>query len=110
MPELQALYEEMQDKDVDVVGIVADGKDQEVSALQIMHQTGVEFTNIVPDQKFMDDFVNMTSVVPVTLFVNSKGEFVGKKVVGARTREEFRKMIEEKLEGIEGVVDEENPE
>jgi hypothetical protein len=96
MPELQALYEEMQDQEVNVVGIVADGMNNE-SALKIVHRQGVEFTNIIPDQKFTDDFVSGISVVPVTMLVNSKGEIVGNKIVGARSKGEFKKLIEQHL-------------
>lgn len=87
----------MQSEDVNVVGIVADGMSNEENALQIVHQQDVEYTNIVPDQKFIDDFVRLTSVVPVTLLVNDQGEIIGQQIVGARSKEEFEKIIEDNL-------------
>ena len=50
---MQAIYQEMQAKDVNVVGIVMGS---EKDALEIVNQQGVEYTNIVPDRKFNDDF------------------------------------------------------
>lgn len=101
MPELQALYKEIQSKNVNVVGIVADGMGNK-TALQIVKQQGVNYSNIVPDQRFMDDFVSLTSVVPVSLLVNRKGEIMGKQIIGSRSKEEFKEIIEDNLKLIEG--------
>lgn len=97
IPELQEIYKDMKDQDVNVVGIVADGMGKETNALQIVHQQRVAYINIVPNQKFMDDFVGLTPVVPVTLLVNNKGELVGKQVVGAQSKETFQELIKMNL-------------
>lgn len=102
MPELQALYQEKQDEGINVVGIVADGTDNQATALKIVQKQGVSYSNIVPDQKFMDEFVSLTSAVPITLFVNSEGELVGDEVLGARSKAEFQKMITDTLKSMEG--------
>ncbi|QZY55200.1 peroxiredoxin family protein [Crassaminicella profunda] len=100
MPALQAIYTEMQEKGINVLGIVADGMGNDVGALQILKKTNVTFTNIIPDEQFMNDFVNKTNVVPVSLLVNSKGEIVGELIVGSQPKEEFEKIIEQALKNI----------
>ncbi|MCT4618415.1 MAG: hypothetical protein N4A62_03390 [Marinisporobacter sp.] len=90
----------MQESGVNVLGIVADGMGNDLGALQILKKSNVTFTNIIPNEKFMNDFVNKTNVVPVSLLVNSKGEILGELIVGSRTKEEFQKIIEEALKNI----------
>lgn len=38
--------------------------------------------------------------VPTTLIVNSKGEMVGEIIAGARSTEEFSKLIDDALKGL----------
>lgn len=102
---MQALYKDMKSRNVNVLGIVADGMGNK-TARQIVDRQGVDYSNIVPDQKFMDDFVNLTSVVPVSLIVNSKGEIMGKQIIGSKSKEEFKKIIEDNLRLVEGTNNE----
>lgn len=101
MPALQAVYTEMKEKKINILGIVADGMSNDVGALKILKELNVTFTNIIPDENFIDDFVNKTDVVPVSLFVNSEGKIVGELIVGSRTKEEFKQIIEDTLKNIE---------
>lgn len=100
MPELQEIYEEMKDKGVNVVGVVGDGRDNEIEALDLIRKTGVKYTNIIPNEKFEDDFVKRTDSVPVTIFVNSKGERVGDVIVGSRPKAEYVKIIDKLLKDM----------
>lgn len=91
---MQAIYQEMQAKDVNVVGIVMGS---EKDALEIVNQQGVEYTNIVPDQKFNDDFTRFIQAFPTTFLVNDKGEIQGKPIIGSQSKAHFKQLIEKQL-------------
>lgn len=99
MPILQELYKEYENKGVNVVGIVADGESTEVQALQILKKKKVEFTNLIPDEKFKEQFVSKTKVVPVSILVNSKGEIID-TVTGSKDKNGYKKIIEKNLQEI----------
>ncbi|WP_052045211.1 TlpA family protein disulfide reductase [Caloranaerobacter azorensis] len=101
LPDLQALHTEMKNKGVNIIGIVADGIDNEIYALDILRKSGVTFVNIIPNEKFVNDFVSRITVVPVSIFVNSKGEIVGEIVIGSRSKEGYKKIIEEILKNMQ---------
>ncbi len=97
IPDLQALYQEMKGQGVNVIGVVSDGMGNESLAQQISKQQGAQYISIIPDQKFIDDFVSRTDVVPVSIMVNSQGERVGEVIVGSRSQQEYRELIEATL-------------
>lgn len=99
MPSLQELYKEYQSQGFNLVGVVADGDTNEVQALQILKKTKADFVNLIPDEKFKNDFVSKTKAVPVSVFVNSKGEIL-ETVVGSKSKEEYKKIIERNLQQI----------
>ncbi|SHH44823.1 Thiol-disulfide isomerase or thioredoxin [Caloranaerobacter azorensis DSM 13643] len=101
LPDLQALHTEMKNKGVNIIGIVADGINNEIYALDILRKSGVTFVNIIPNEKFVNDFVGRITVVPVSIFVNSKGEIVGEIVIGSRSKEGYKKIIEEILKNVQ---------
>ena len=51
-------------------------------ALEITLKARADFVNIVPDAALMK-FMEGVEAVPTTIFVNSKGEVVGKAIIGA---------------------------
>lgn len=80
-----------------MVGIVADGMNYEADARYFTQKYGVKYPNIVPNQKFMDDFVRLTVAVPTSILVNDKGEIIGQAMVGFKSKAEFRQVIEDNL-------------
>ncbi|SHH39199.1 hypothetical protein SAMN02744040_01808 [Tepidibacter thalassicus DSM 15285] len=97
---MQALYTEMKEQGVNVIGIVADGIDNEIGVLNILRKTDVTFENIIPNEEFINDFLNKISAVPTSLLVNSDGEIIAKPIVGSRDKEEYKGIIEEALKNI----------
>ena len=85
----------MEEKGVNILGVVADGDENEVQALQILQKKKVEFVNLIPDEKFKEAFVSRTKVVPVSLIVNSKGEIMD-TVVGSMDKEGYKKVYRKK--------------
>lgn len=86
LPELEAWSEEMPD-DVQIIGLVGDvnGVDdsgQIQTAQDILAQTGVKYTNIVPNSD-LSDLMGTIYAYPTTIFVDSTGNIVGDPIVGA---------------------------
>lgn len=104
MPDIEELYEEMQSRNVNIIGVISDVgypvRDKEVydEANRIVEDTGVTYQNILPDQSLQSKLLNRTTGVPTTVFVDREGNVIGKMVVGAQSKLEYQKMIEELLE------------
>ena len=84
MPELGEMAKSLP-ADAQLIGIVCDAEDgspQIQDAQKILRDAGADFVNIVPDAELMK-FLNAVEAVPTTIFVNSKGEVVGKTIIGA---------------------------
>jgi thiol-disulfide isomerase/thioredoxin len=96
LPPLEELYKEYQSKGFNLIGVVADGETNEVQAMLILKKTKSDFINLIPNEKFKDDFVNKTKAVPVSVLVNSKGKIL-ETVVGSRSKGEYKKIIERNL-------------
>ena len=84
MPELGEMARSMP-ADVQIIGLVCDASEnspQIQSALKITQEANANFVNIIPDAQLMQ-FIEGVEAVPTTIFVNSKGEVVGKAIIGA---------------------------
>mgnify|MGYP003586687827 CR=1 FL=1 len=86
LPELESWSEEMPD-DVQIIGLVGDvnGVDdsgQIQTAQDILAQTGVKYTNIVPNSD-LSDLMGTIYAYPTTICVDSTGNRVGDPIVGA---------------------------
>ncbi len=101
MPDLQKLYEEVKNENVNIVGIISDVEGNEDLAKEIILKTKVKYTNIIPDANIQNGLLKDVSGVPTSVFVNEKGEMVGEAIVGARSKEEYKKIIEEVLKNIQ---------
>ena len=88
MPELGEMARSMP-AGAQIIGLVCDASEQSQQiqkALQITKEAGADFVNIVPDENLMK-FMENVEAVPTTIFVNSRGEVVGKAVIGANVGE-----------------------
>lgn len=103
MPELQALYEEVKDDYINVIGIVSDtpDTDNEELAKEILSKKGVKFDNIIPDEKIINSILQDISGVPTTFFVDNEGNIIGEFIVGSNSKEEFKKEIEDIFKNVE---------
>ena len=97
MPELGELARNMP-ADAQLIGLVCDAEvdsPQIQEAKKILRDAGANFVNIVPDENLLR-FLNDVDAVPTTIFVNSKGEIVGQKIVGADVdgyKDELAKLL-----------------
>ena len=105
MPELGELHQEYADQDFQIVGIVTDTLAQDGSisstqvelAKQIVQETGAEYTHLLPSEDLIASLLWQIDSVPTTLFVDETGALIGKGYLGARSKDAWKEIIEEKL-------------
>ena len=85
MPELGEMARSLP-ADAQIIGLVCDATEDSVQQIQkaqeITKQSNADFVNIIPDEQLLK-FMEGVEAVPTTIFVNSKGEVVGKAIIGA---------------------------
>ncbi|WP_312636277.1 rhodanese-like domain-containing protein [Oscillibacter sp.] len=109
MPDLGQLSADYADRGVRVVGIVVDvpqtsgafSPDMVQTARDLVEQTGANYLHLLPSADLIAAKLSGVSSVPETIFVNDKGELVGQSYVGARSGEEWSKIIDSLLETAE---------
>ena len=108
MADLEALSKEYDPSQFRLIGICADLYDrngeirpeQLETARELMKSAGVTFTNLVPDQEFME-FIR-TSVVgfPTTFFVNGEGKLVN-ATSGAKDLKSWEEYVNAELDKLQ---------
>ncbi|HHY90938.1 MAG TPA: redoxin domain-containing protein [Clostridiales bacterium] len=98
MPQLEEIYQEMKEKNINVIGIIGDAKGNEQIAKDIITKTKVTYTNIIPDKNIENNFLKHIYAFPTTVFVNSDGKIIGEPVIGAQNKEQYRNQILKYLE------------
>ena len=99
MPELGEMARNLPDN-AQIIGFVCDASEESSQiqkAVQITKEAGADFVNIIPDAQLMK-FMENVEAVPTTIFVNSKGEVVGRAVIGADVegyKNELEKLLKE---------------
>lgn len=102
MPGLAKLNEENKARGVEVVGIVIDLIDpygrilaqQQKDAYAIIEATGADYTHIVPDREMLTGLLRNIQAVPATFFVDKNGKIIGKMYLGARSQNDWQKIID----------------
>lgn len=94
------MYEELKTENINVVGILQDYEETKDEVAKIIEQSGITYTNIVPDKKFNRKFVSAAIGNPTTLFIDKEGNIVGQTIVGAIEKEKYEKAIKKALEQI----------
>lgn len=87
MPELEALYHELQERNINLIGVASDSgesDEQLQTAQEILEKKGVTYVNLSPDpdQSFYQDFLPQVAGYPTTYVVDSEGNMVGAPIVG----------------------------
>ena len=100
MPELGEMARNMP-ANAQIIGLVCDTSEDATAqikeALKITAEANADFVNIVPDAALMT-FIENVEAVPTTIFINSKGEVVGKAIIGADVegyKNELEKLLKE---------------
>ncbi len=87
MPELEALYQRLKERNINLIGIGADAgesPEQLTTAQGILSKKGVTYTNLAPnpDSALYKDFIDKLTGYPTTYVVDSTGQIVGIPIVG----------------------------
>ncbi|MDR1774640.1 MAG: TlpA family protein disulfide reductase [Clostridioides sp.] len=100
MPYLGELNNEYKDKGVQFLGIVGDAKGNEVDAVKIIKSTKVNYKNVAPDDTLQNQLINNIDAIPVTILVDKDGKVIDEFIVGSRTKDEYKKIIDQALEQV----------
>lgn len=97
MPELEEYYQDLKDKNINLVAVAASAGDSEelkAEAQKILKEKGVTFTNIIPDKdsSFYKDFIGKITGYPITYIVDSEGNMVGAPIIGVVKNQEEKLM------------------
>lgn len=109
MPELGEISKEYADKGFQLIGIPADvtdnsgglDKDMVAKAKKIVKQTKASYMHILPSTDLINAKLSDVSSVPETFFVDEEGDQIGQSYVGARSKSEWKKIIDELLKSVE---------
>lgn len=105
MPDLEKISKDYAEKGVVVIGICADlydyfrqenNADKIKKAEDIVAQTGVTYTNIVPSVSLNEALLDYINTFPTTYFINEKGEIIG-EYVGSRSYDAWSGIIDSML-------------
>lgn len=87
MPELEEMYQEFQQDNINLIGVGADsgeGEEQLELARKILAEKGVTYQNIVPNPEndFYKEFIGEIGGYPTTYVVDSEGNIIGAPLIG----------------------------
>ncbi len=108
MPHLGELAAEYKEKGVQIVGIVVDVMDQTGAisssqvdlAKEIVQQTGANYTHLLPSDDLIQIKLRYVSAVPETVFVDKNGDIVDDPLVGSRSKDDWKSVIDNYLEEV----------
>lgn len=109
MPDLGELSVEYASKGVQLVGVVLDTLDKKDNidqsqveyARQLVEETGADYTHLLPGTDLLRAGLNQIYSVPTTIFLDNKGNIVGKAYIGSRSKEEWSAIIDSVLASME---------
>lgn len=111
LPELQKLKENMAEKGVGVVGIVYDTVDPfsgmvDENALEsaklLQEKLGLTFPILMPEETELNGRLQGITGFPESFFVDRDGNIVGETYQGARSLEQWTKIVENELAKLKG--------
>ena len=105
MPDLGKLANANKANDVEIVGIpidIIDGNgnlltQENRDAKLIIKKTGADYVHVVPTVDMLYGFLRNVQAVPTTIFVDSNGKQIGEVYLGARSRKDWQKIIDDLL-------------
>ncbi len=105
MPDLATLNEEYAQQKFQIIGIIIDATNDKgnvdetilADAVEIIQSTGADYTHILPSAAMFGAYLKNVNAVPTTVFLDSEGRIIGKAYTGAKSKEDWAKVIEDKL-------------
>ncbi|MGI6064469.1 TlpA family protein disulfide reductase [Blautia sp.] len=113
IPYLAELDKKMEEKGVQIVGIVMDAgnsseKDEEgiKKSQTLQKKAKAEYPFLLPDSGYMNGRLSSIQAYPETFFVDKNGNITGETYSGARSLEEWEEVIHTELENLESAQEE----
>ena len=107
IPALTEVQKEMQEKGVNIVGVVTDtvddsGENQEAldKAKLIMERTKANYSFLMPDKSNFNGRLNGIQALPETFFVDKNGQIVGETYSGSHNKKDWMEIIEKELAAV----------
>lgn len=102
MPYLGELASEYKEKGFQIVGIVVDAVnfqgeyDKAVvsDAFNIIDKTGADYVHLLPSQDLINIKLNQVQYIPETVFVDKNGGVIGEPIIGSKSKEEWKQIID----------------
>lgn len=95
---LNEIYKQYKDEGVNILGIALDGEVNEGGVNKVIELTELEFVNIVPDEDYMYELIELAQSTPTAFFIDKDGNFAMKPKIGTSGKdgdiEEFKAIIE----------------
>ena len=86
MPELAKLHKEMLPEGTNMISVCLNASDDTAAAKEIVDTVSASFTTIIPNATLLKT-LNRISAIPTTLFVDSEGKEIGKRITGVPGRD-----------------------
>lgn len=107
MPDLAQLQREYGDA-FQVIGIVVDAADRNGNVLpdkkaeaeSIIETTGADYLHLLPSKSLNKAYLNDVQSVPETIFVDEYGNQIGARYYGAKSKAQWKKIIDILLESL----------
>jgi len=108
MPELEKLYQQMEDKNVGVVGVVLDVLNEKGEIVEedleraqlLIQKTGVTYPVLLPDSTYFNNRLIGIEAFPETFFVDKDGNIVGDNYIGSGGLEDWLEVVEIELANL----------
>ncbi len=108
MPDLGELNKEYADKGFQIIGIPVDVLDyygnldesQVKLAKEIIDETSADYLHILPSASLNQVKLSQVTSVPETIFVDENGNQVGQSYIGARSKEQWKEIIDGLMENM----------
>ena len=94
VPALNELFTEYENSDFQIIGIPVDrNHDSAADAREVIAELGATYKNIKISNS-IKSFVESAPTLPYTIFVNAEGCQIGEAYSGAKTKKEWKKIID----------------
>lgn len=109
MPHLGEIYNDYEDKGLNIIGIVVDvfdnsgniSNDQIETAKEVIEKTKANYTHLLPSKDLINLKLKDVMYFPETFFVDKDGNIVGESIIGARNKDEWIEIIDKHLKEIQ---------
>lgn len=108
MPALDEINEEYAEKGVQVIGVVMDvynhdgslSQEQLDLAKDLVEQTKVRYPQLLPSDDLLKAGLSEVSSIPISFFIDSKGNLVGEAHLGALEKDDWKALIDKRLSEV----------